>query len=210
MIGIIDYGMGNLHSVSKALERLGFEYAFLRDPVRLREMDGLILPGVGAFGDAMHNLRSLKMVKGIRDAVENGKPLLGICLGMQLLFESSSEHGFHEGLGFLPGYAKRFEGNFKIPHMGWNALKFLQDSPLFDGVDEGYVYFVHSYYIETSSRNVLLATANYHREVPAIVGRDHIFGMQFHPEKSGEVGMKLLKNFADFTQKAIAEGAGRI
>lgn len=197
MIGIIDYGMGNLHSVSKALERLGHDYRFISRPAELAECDGVILPGVGAFGDAMANLRELNMVEPLREYAESGRPFLGICLGMQLLFEQSEEHGIHQGLGILPGEVVRFSGEFKIPHMGWNKLAFLQDVPVLQGVEEGYVYFVHSYYVRPGKRDVLWAVTDYYQEVPTVVGRDRVCGMQFHPEKSGEVGMKMLANFAD-------------
>ncbi|HJV44690.1 MAG TPA: imidazole glycerol phosphate synthase subunit HisH, partial [Bacillota bacterium] len=145
MIAIIDYGMGNLHSVSKAIERLGFEYELIDQPQDLEKAQGVILPGVGAFGDAMRNLHAQGFVDAIRAYAVSGRPLFGICLGMQLLFAESEEHGHHQGIGLFPGTIRRFEGNYKIPHMGWNRLKFLQDSPLLDGVEEGYAYFVHSY-----------------------------------------------------------------
>jgi glutamine amidotransferase len=203
MIGIIDYGMGNLHSVSKAVERLGYEYRFVSTREELMEAKGAILPGVGAFGDAMKNLREKGLIDPIKEYVAAGKPLLGICLGMQILFESSNEHGQHTGLCLLPGHIARFEGNYKVPHMGWNKLTFLQNSPVFKDVEEGYVYFVHSYFLQPEDRNrsVLLATTDYYQEVPAIVGRDNLFGMQFHPEKSGSVGMKLLQNFTELVEK---------
>ncbi len=196
MIGIIDYGMGNLHSVSKALERLGHSYRIIDHPGDLAGMDGVILPGVGAFGDAMKNLTEMNMVAAIRDYAGSGRPFLGICLGMQLLFNESEEHGIHEGLGILPGRVVRFRGDYKIPHMGWNRLEFLRDVPLFEGVNEGHVYFVHSYFVQPSDREVLWAVTDYYQEVAAVVGLDNVCGMQFHPEKSGEVGMKLLANFA--------------
>lgn len=204
MIAIIDYGMGNLHSVSKAVERLGYEYTFVSDAEALNEAEGAILPGVGAFGDAMKNLKERGLVEPIRQFAASGKPLLGICLGMQLLFAGSTEHGNHEGLGILPGQVIRFAGDYKIPHMGWNRLEFLQKDRIFDEVEEGYVYFVHSYFLQPSEENrpVLLATADYYQEVPGIVGRGNIYGMQFHPEKSGTVGMKLLENFAKLCETA--------
>ncbi|MBN6186907.1 imidazole glycerol phosphate synthase subunit HisH [Aneurinibacillus sp. BA2021] len=204
MIAIIDYGMGNLHSVSKAVERLGYEYTFVSDAEALNEAEGAILPGVGAFGDAMKNLKERGLVEPIRQFAASGKPLLGICLGMQLLFAGSTEHGNHEGLGILPGQVIRFAGDYKIPHMGWNRLEFLQTDRIFDEVEEGYVYFVHSYFLQPSEENrpVLLATADYYQEVPGIVGRGNVYGMQFHPEKSGTVGMKLLENFAKLCETA--------
>ncbi|MEW9702249.1 imidazole glycerol phosphate synthase subunit HisH [Paenibacillus sp. SI8] len=196
MIAIIDYGMGNLHSVSKAVERLGYEAVVTGDAEQILAADGAILPGVGAFGDAMEHLRE----SGLQDVVlryaESGKPLLGICLGMQLLFSSSEEHGNHEGLGLLPGAVVRFRGDYKVPHMGWNRLSYKQgDSPIFRGIEEGHVYFVHSYHAKPERASDLLAVTDYHQPVTAIVGKDNVYGMQFHPEKSGDIGMQLLNNF---------------
>lgn len=196
MIAIIDYGMGNLHSVGKALERLGCETVVTSSPEEILAADGAVLPGVGAFGDAMRNLRETGLDATVKQFAALGKPLLGICLGMQLLFDESEEHGRHEGLGLLPGRVVRFKGDYKVPHMGWNELVFTQDSnPLFEGLEPGYVYFVHSYHALPEKREDLLATTDYHRPVTAIVGRGSLYGMQFHPEKSGELGMALLRNF---------------
>jgi glutamine amidotransferase len=196
MIAIIDYGMGNLHSVSKAVERLGYEAVVTGDAEQILAAEGAILPGVGAFGDAMEQLRE----SGLNDVVlryaESGKPLLGICLGMQLLFSSSEEHGNHEGLGLLPGSVVRFRGDYKVPHMGWNKLNYKQsESPIFEGIEEGHVYFVHSYHAKPERESDLLAVTDYYQPVTAIVGRDNVYGMQFHPEKSGDIGMQLLRNF---------------
>ncbi len=200
MIAIIDYGMGNLHSVSKAVERLGYSAVVTADPAVIAEADGAILPGVGAFGDAMENLRETGLDAVTKAYAGSGKPLLGICLGMQLLFDKSEEYGSHEGLGLLPGEVTRFSGDFKIPHMGWNKLQFKQgDSPLLEGLEEGHVYFVHSFHVRTGQAGDLLATCDYYGDVTAIVGRERLFGMQFHPEKSGELGMKLLGNFLRLT-----------
>jgi glutamine amidotransferase len=198
MIGIIDYGMGNLYSLSKALERLGYSYEFVSRAERLSDFAGLILPGVGAFGDAMNNIRELGLEEAIRSYAASGRPILGICLGMQLLFTTSEEHGKHEGLNLLAGEAVRFRGAYKVPHMGWNQLTLKQaNNPLLEGIADGdYVYFVHSYHVRVADASVLLATTDYHQEVTAIVGRGNVFGMQFHPEKSGETGMRLLRNFA--------------
>ncbi|USG65254.1 imidazole glycerol phosphate synthase subunit HisH [Brevibacillus ruminantium] len=197
MIGIIDYGMGNLYSLSKAVERLGYRYEFVSRPERLDDFSGVILPGVGAFGDAMKNIRELGLAEGISAFTASGRPVLGICLGMQLLFEKSAEHGEHAGLGLLGGEAVRFVGNYKVPHMGWNQLTLQKEHPLLRGVSSGeYVYFVHSYHVRVSDPQVLLAAADYHQQVTAIVGQDQVYGMQFHPEKSGETGMRLLANFA--------------
>lgn len=195
MIAIVDYGMGNLHSVSSAVERLGYAYKITSDERELLAADGTILPGVGAFGDAMDHLREANLIEAVKHVAQSGKPLLGICLGMQLLFSRSEEHGTHEGLDLLPGEVVRFQGDYKVPHMGWNRLSFRQESPLFQGLDEGHVYFVHSYHARPEQPGDLLATTDYYQQVTAIVGRDNVYGMQFHPEKSGEVGMRLLGNF---------------
>lgn len=197
MIGIVDYGMGNLFSVSKALERLGADYFISADNQELLSADALIVPGVGAFRDAMELLPK----DTIKEFAATGKPLLGICLGMQLLFENSDENGFTEGLGLLPGSVRRFPGHtsdgtpYKVPHMGWNRLQFVQTSPLLKNLEEDYVYFVHSYFVDAEASEVLLAKTDYHAQVAAVVGRDNIFGMQFHPEKSSKLGMALLDNF---------------
>ncbi|MGD6940635.1 imidazole glycerol phosphate synthase subunit HisH [Cytobacillus gottheilii] len=207
MIGIIDYGMGNLFSVEKALERLGVEAFISDDHERLRQADGLILPGVGAFKDAMDLLNENGLTKMIHEYVQTGKPFLGICLGMQLLFESSEENGLTNGLSLLPGKVIRFSGvdrkgeSYKVPHMGWNKLRFDQDSPLLQGVDEDYVYFVHSFYVDADQSDVVLAEANYDVNVAAVVGMENVFGMQFHPEKSSVMGMQLLRNFTKLTEK---------
>ncbi|OPH52150.1 imidazole glycerol phosphate synthase, glutamine amidotransferase subunit [Paenibacillus ferrarius] len=195
MIAIIDYGMGNLHSVSKAVERLGYEAVVTGDAEQILAAEGAILPGVGAFGDAMEQLRESGLDGVVRRYAESGKPLLGICLGMQLLFASSEEHGNHEGLGLLPGSVVRFRGDYKVPHMGWNRLNYKSASPIFQGIEEGHVYFVHSYHAKPERESDLLAVTDYHQPVTAIVGRDNVYGMQFHPEKSGDIGMQLLNNF---------------
>jgi glutamine amidotransferase len=196
MIAIIDYGMGNLHSVSKAVERLSYEAIVTGDPEQILAAEGAILPGVGAFGDAMEHLRETGLDEVVKQYAASGKPLIGICLGMQLLFTSSEEHGQHEGLGLLPGSVVRFRGDYKVPHMGWNRLSYKQsDSPIFKGIEEGHVYFVHSYHTKPERESDLLAVTDYYQPVTAIVGRDNVYGMQFHPEKSGDIGMQLLGNF---------------
>ncbi|CAN7170349.1 imidazole glycerol phosphate synthase subunit HisH [Paenibacillus sp. LjRoot153] len=196
MIAIIDYGMGNLHSVSKAVERLGYEAVVTGDPEQILAAEGAILPGVGAFGDAMEHLRETCLDEVVKQYAASGKPMIGICLGMQLLFSSSEEHGQHEGLGLLPGTVVRFRGDYKVPHMGWNRLSYKQsESPIFKGIEEGHVYFVHSYHAKPEREGDLLAVTDYYQPVTAIVGRDNVYGMQFHPEKSGDIGMQLLGNF---------------
>jgi imidazole glycerol-phosphate synthase subunit HisH len=200
MIGIVDYGMGNLFSVSKALERLGSDYFITGEKNELLAADALILPGVGSFRDAMELLPAA----AIKEFAASGKPLLGICLGMQLLFEESEENGPTKGLGLLPGKVQRFSGgSYKVPHMGWNQLEFVQSSPLLKNLQEDYVYFVHSYFVDAKGSKVLLAKANYQEEVAAIVGRENIFGMQFHPEKSGKLGMALLGNFLQLVESGV-------
>lgn len=209
MIAIIDYGMGNLHSVSKAVERLGYDYEIVDSPEQLAKADGAILPGVGAYGDAMRNLREQGFVEAIRDFAASGRPLFGICLGMQLLFSESEEHGQNEGLAIFPGVVRRFQGDYKIPHMGWNRLNILQpNSVLVQDVEEGYAYFVHSYFLDpaTTDRDILIGTADYFQEVPAIIGRGNVYATQFHPEKSGDVGMKLLDNFAKLVKEGVKHG----
>lgn len=202
MIAIIDYGMGNLQSVSAAVQRLGHDYIITSDEKELLAADGAILPGVGAFGDAMAHLREAGLVEAVRKFAASGKPLLGICLGMQLLFSTSEEHGLNDGLGLLPGKAIRFNGSLKVPHMGWNRLDFKADSPLFHEIPEGHVYFVHSYHVIPERAEDLLAVTDYEHPVTAIVGRDNVYGMQFHPEKSGSIGMQLLNNFLSLCVKA--------
>jgi glutamine amidotransferase len=197
-VAIVDYGMGNLHSVSKAVERLGYECVVTGEAEQILAADSVILPGVGAFGDAMEQLRESGLDLVVKQVAAGEQPLLGICLGMQLLFSSSEEHGSHEGLGILSGSVVRFapRDGYKVPHMGWNKLSYTQSqSPLFEGLDEGHVYFVHSYHALVANESDLLAVTDYGYPVTAIVGRDHVFGMQFHPEKSGELGIKLLGNF---------------
>lgn len=197
-VAIVDYGMGNLHSVSKAVERLGYECLVTDEAEQILAADSVILPGVGAFGDAMEHLRESGLDLVVNEVAAGAQPLLGICLGMQLLFSSSEEYGSHNGLDILSGSVVRFapRDGYKVPHMGWNKLSFRQpQSPLFEGLEEGHVYFVHSYHVEVNQASDLLAATDYGHPVTAIVGQGNVFGMQFHPEKSGELGMKLLGNF---------------
>lgn len=202
MIGIVDYGMGNLHSVSKALERLNYDYFISENVDELAKADGIILPGVGSFKDAMENLRKTTLDQFLIQWANSGKPLLGICLGMQLLFEKSEENGETNGLALLKGEVRRFPGKtptgerYKVPHMGWNRLNFHQEHPFLNDVDLGHVYFVHSYVVQQMERESLLASSDYFEVVPAIVGKANVLGTQFHPEKSSAVGMKLLENYA--------------
>lgn len=209
MIGIIDYGMGNLFSVSKALERLGVSYFISENKEELLKADGLILPGVGSFKDAMELLNETGLTSMIKEYVASGRPLLGICLGMQLLFEESEENGITSGLKLLPGRVERFSGvnkegaAYKVPHMGWNKLHFFSESPVLKNIQEDFVYFVHSYFVNTNDHDVVIASCDYDVEVPAVVGRGNVFGMQFHPEKSSKLGMELLKNFTELTEERV-------
>jgi glutamine amidotransferase len=200
MIAIIDYDAGNMKSVEKALDFLGAEYIVTRNEEELRKADKLILPGVGSFGDAMAALNSFGLVSVIKDLVGAGKPILGICLGLQLMFEESEETPGVEGLSLLPGKIVRFDDSFglKIPQIGWNSLDFPKKSRLFEGIDEGaYVYFVHSYYLKAGDESIVAATCEYGNHVHAAVEKDNIFACQFHPEKSSDVGLKILRNYIE-------------
>ena len=195
MIAIADYGIGNLGSVTKAFRRAGAEVLLTGDPEALRRADALVLPGDGAFGATIAEVERRGLVPVLRAAVEAGKPLLGICVGMQLLFEESEEHGRHGGLGFLPGRVRRFEGDRPVPHMGWNQVRARRVHPFLDGVPDGaHVYFVHSYYCDAPD-DVVIATSDYGRDFAAIVGRGNILGVQFHPEKSQETGLRMVASF---------------
>lgn len=201
MISIIDYGMGNLRSVQKALESIGEEAIITSDKEQIDKSEGIILPGVGAFPDAMENLRSKGLDEALKYAVSQKKPVLGICLGMQLLFSQGEEVKLCDGLGFIEGKIKRLYGDVKIPHMGWNNLKIEKKCEILEGIDEdSYVYFVHSFYAEMTNKEELNATTFYGMDVPAIVSVNNLFGVQFHPEKSGDVGIQMLKNFAKLTR----------
>ncbi len=207
MIAIIDYGMGNLYSVSKALERMNVDYFISSEEAELEKADGYILPGVGSFKDAMAILNETGLTSFIQKIAANGKSLLGICLGMQLLFEESEENGLANGLSLLPGKVVKIPENtngitLKVPHMGWNELNIRNENRLLSGIGKGYAYFVHSYYVETDAADTLLATAEYGVDVPAVVGRGNVFGTQFHPEKSSELGLAILKNFVQIVKEA--------
>ena len=201
MIAIIDYGVGNLFSLRSSFAAIGQEAAVTNDIDEIRRADRLILPGVGAFRDAAEKLRVSGMDRAVKEETAKGKPLLGVCLGMQMLFERSYEYGVYEGLGLLKGeirpIAERIPAGLKIPQMGWNALKIVKDSPLLKYTREGeYVYFVHSY-SAVGCDDSLLASTEYGAELTACVGKGNVFGCQFHPEKSGEVGLRILKAFCE-------------
>ncbi len=195
-IAIIDYGMGNLRSVQKAFEHIGVSAEITSDANVLARADGAALPGVGAFADCIKNLDETGLVPTIREFVASGRPFLGICLGLQLLFDSSVEGGQYEGLGLLPGQVVSLPRDRKVPHMGWNNLKILRPDPLFKGLpEEAFVYFVHSYHAAPADPAILSATTDYGIPVTAAVQRGNLYATQFHPEKSGDVGMQILRNF---------------
>ncbi len=202
MIALIDYGVGNLFSLVSSLGAVGADVTVTSDPEVIRKADKIILPGVGAFGDAREKLRSTGLDKVIVEEAKKGKKLLGICLGMQLLFEKSFEYGEHDGLGLLKGEVVAMEGKLpeglKIPHIGWNALTKTAEHPIFKYIKTGdFVYFVHSYYAENCDDS-LLATAEYGKELTAAVAKGNITGTQFHPEKSSETGLSILRAFAEW------------
>ena len=201
MIAIVDYGVGNLFSLQSSLAAIGAEVTVTGDPAVLKAADKIILPGVGAFEDAARKLRESGLDVILKEEAAAGKPLMGICLGMQMLFEKSYEYGEHEGLGLIPGSVKPIADvipkDYKIPHIGWNGLKFRRSSPLFSQLREGdCVYFVHSYYAADCD-DAVIATAEYGAELTAAVAKGNVYGCQFHPEKSGTVGLKILKAFAE-------------
>lgn len=198
MIGIIDYNMGNLASVYNACSLLDTKASIVKNPDDLKNFDRIILPGVGAFGDAMLHLKQTGMKDAILDFSKSGKPMIGICLGMQLLFESSEEFGAHEGLGLIDGKILKFDKSkmkedFKVPHMGWNKITNTK-SVLFDGLEDPYLYFVHSFHVQTKEENVIGSTT-YGYEFASAVNKNNIYGFQPHPEKSHDNGLKILKNF---------------
>ena len=195
MITIIDYGLGNLFSLKSSLEFLGASVEVTADKAKIASAEKIILPGVGAFGDAMAKLRELGLEETIVAAARAGTPLMGICLGMQLLFDESEEYGPHAGLSLISGTVKKLQVTHKIPHMGWNRLHFNAACPLLNDVDEGsYVYYVHSFYAEGETA---VAYSDYGTKVAGVVANGNVYGTQFHPEKSGEVGLKILKNFCE-------------
>jgi glutamine amidotransferase len=200
MIAIVDYGIGNLGSVTKGFRHVGAEVQLTGDTETLRRASALVLPGDGAFGATMAEIERRELVPILREAVEAGVPLLGICIGMQVLFEESEEHGLFPGLGLLPGRVRRFETALPVPHMGWNELHAHQSHPLLRGIPAGaHVYFVHSYYCDAAPE-VTIASSDYERDFAAIVGRERVLGVQFHPEKSQEVGLRMVANFVRFVE----------
>ena len=199
MIAIIDYGVGNLFSLWSSFKAIGVESLVTGDPEVIKQADKLILPGVGAFADASKKLKDSGLDKVIIQQVQQGKPLMGVCLGMQMLFEKSFEYGEHQGLSLIKGNVVAIDlpPEYKIPHIGWNALKFTKQSKLLKYINDGdHVYFVHSYHA-VDCQNALVATTEYGKQITAIVQQGNVFGCQFHPEKSGEVGLKILKAFCE-------------
>ena len=200
-IAIIDYGMGNLHSAAKALEKIGAQVVVTRDPEEVRRADKVVLPGVGAFGDCMKNLNERQLAPVIHEVIATGKPFLGICVGLQLLFEGSEEDPGVDGLGIFKGLVRKIVApGLKIPHMGWNNLEYRTASPLFQGLPPAaYVYFVHSYYAAPTDESWITAVTDYGGPVTAAVGRGLVQAVQFHPEKSSAVGLKILANFKEMS-----------
>ena len=201
---ILDYNVGNLDSVLKGFERVGIKAIVSKDIDVIKNATSLILPGVGAFKESMDSLNASGLVPTIMEHINKGKYLLGICLGMQLLYEDSYEFGYHKGLGVIKGSIKKIEGNVKIPHMGWNNLRFNKEDKILKYIKEDdYVYFVHSYYVSSNNEELLVYT-NYGPLIPAIVRRGNVYATQFHPEKSGEVGLKILKAYGEMIDETIS------
>lgn len=200
MIAIVDYGLGNLRSVQKALEKVGHQATITSDPADVARAERIILPGVGASADALAAVRERGLEGPLKEAIALDRPFLGVCLGLQMLFETSYEDGEHRGLGVLPGKVVRFDvpPELKVPHMGWNQVHYVHRPPIFEGIDEGaYFYFVHSYHVVTTDRDCVATETIYGSPFCSSVWRKRLFATQFHPEKSQGVGLRLLKNFAE-------------
>ncbi|EAD2799336.1 imidazole glycerol phosphate synthase subunit HisH [Listeria monocytogenes] len=200
MIVIIDYDTGNTKSISKALDFIGLQNKISSDTTEISQADGVILPGVGAYPEAMNELTRRGLDKTLKEIAATGKPILGVCLGMQLLLESSNEHSFTKGLGLIPGHVEKLpeKPKFAVPHMGWNQLKIKRTTPLTKQLDREYVYYVHSYYANCPEEYII-ATSGYSIEVPGMINNGNIYGAQFHPEKSGQIGLEILKGFKEVT-----------
>lgn len=204
MIVVVDYGMGNLRSVAKAFEKVGFNIKVSSNPKDIKNAKAIVVPGVGAFGDAVHNLKRFNLFDEIINHIQEGKPYFGICLGLQLLFEYGYEFGEHEGFGVLKGKVVRFENKegYKIPHMGWNQVWIKQKEGLFSDIKEGeYFYFVHSYYAKPENKEDIASTTDYITDFCSAIQKDNIWAVQFHPEKSQKAGLKLISNFKNFVDK---------
>lgn len=203
-VGIVDYGVGNLRSVEKGLLKVGVDAELCADPGKLGSYDGLVLPGVGAFGDAIDHLRSRGMDSVLLEFIDSGRHLLGICLGLQLLFDYSEEHGMNQGLGVIPGRVMRLPDTVKVPHMGWNVLNIKRGVPLFKGIASGSrFYFVHSFYCDPAGEEWTIGTTSYGLEFTCAAGRDNVWGLQFHPEKSSLLGLEILANFGRMVSERI-------
>ncbi|EAC7320428.1 imidazole glycerol phosphate synthase subunit HisH [Listeria monocytogenes] len=200
MIVIIDYDTGNTKSISKALDFIGLQNKISSNATEISQADGVILPGVGAYPEAMKELTRRGLDKTLKEIAATGKPILGVCLGMQLLLESSNEHSFTSGLGLIPGHVEKLpeEPEFAVPHMGWNQLQIKRATPLTKQLDGEYVYYVHSYYANCPEEYII-ATSGYSIEVPGMINNGNIYGAQFHPEKSGQIGLEILKGFKEVT-----------
>ncbi|MDQ3692549.1 MAG: imidazole glycerol phosphate synthase subunit HisH [Chloroflexota bacterium] len=202
-IAVIDYGAGNLRSIRRALEATGARVTITSDPTHLATADGIVFPGVGNAGAAMSRLRELRMPPAIHESVAADKPFLGVCLGMQLLFEGQEE-GKTEGLGLLPGNVRTLRGTVKSPQMGWNRVRFVKPGPLGNGGEEEDFYFVHSYVVDADNADDIMATTHYGEIFPAVVARDNVYGTQFHPEKSGAAGLRMVEAFVGVVREAMS------
>lgn len=204
MIAIVDYGMGNLRSVEKGFLKVGADARVISDPKAVDDAHAIVLPGVGAFRDCMRNLEEMSLTESIIKAIQKGKPYLGICLGLQVLFSESEEFGRSEGLNIFSGKVVRFpENNLKVPHMGWNTIKILRRPPILDSIqNEGFFYFVHSFYVAPDDKDIVATTTDYGATFTSMVWKENIFATQFHPEKSQELGLRVLKGFKDFVERA--------
>ncbi|MFT5369974.1 MAG: glutamine amidotransferase [Candidatus Latescibacterota bacterium] len=199
MIAIVDYGMGNLRSVQKAFQHVGAQAEIVNQAKDIEKAAHIVLPGVGAFGDAMQNLKQAELIDPIVKAISEGRPFLGICLGLQLMFSKSEEMGQHRGLDVLPGSVRKFPGGERIPQIGWNQVRIQKETPLFAGVPDGsYFYFVHSYYVDPRHKTDVVGLTDYGIDYVSVAGEGCAFGVQFHPEKSQDAGLKLLQNFSRF------------
>ena len=202
MIAIIDYGMGNLRSVQKGFQKVGIDAVVITNPEAIDNAQAVVLPGVGAFRDCMRNLEQISMTEPIVKSIQKGKPFLGICLGLQVLFTESEEFGICKGLNILRGRVVKFQTGLKVPHMGWNNVKIVKKPPILDGVpDESFFYFVHSFYVVPQDIDVIATTTDYGITFTSMIWKENIFATQFHPEKSQEIGLRVLKNFGDFVKK---------